>query len=81
MPQPERVLKDLGRALRAFRSECDFSQEQLSLDTGIHRNYIGGIERGERSPTVLVVAKLAGALGVSLVDVFQRAERFSKDPG
>lgn len=58
-----------------LRKERDLSQEQLSLETGIHRNYIGGIERGERSPTVMAVAALASALGVSLADLFKRAER------
>jgi transcriptional regulator with XRE-family HTH domain len=47
----------------------------LSLETGIHRNYIGGIERGERSPTVAAVATLADALDVSLADLFRQAER------
>lgn len=74
MSQPDRVLGSLGRALRALRIERDISQERLSLETGVHRNYIGGIERGERSPTVAVVAKLADALGVSLGELFTRAD-------
>lgn len=37
----------------------------------MHRNYVGGIERGERSPTVLTVSKLADALEVSLGDLFE----------
>ena len=43
-----------------------------------HRNYIGGIERGERSPSVAVVVTLAGALGVSLADLFGQAERVAR---
>lgn len=50
------------------------TQEDLGLATGVHRNYVGGIERGERSPTVATVAILADALGVSLGDLFMRAE-------
>ena len=80
MPQPDRVLHSLGSALRALRAERGLSQEQLSLETGIHRNYIGGIERGERSPSVLNVAKLADALGISLSELFGRAEQIKPQP-
>jgi transcriptional regulator with XRE-family HTH domain len=53
------------------------TQEALSLETGVHRNYIGGIERGERSPSVTAVVKLADALGVTLTELFTRAERIA----
>lgn len=75
MPQPDRVLRGLGEALQAARSERGLTQEALSLETGVHRNYIGGIERGERSPSVLTVARLANALGTSLSDLFGQAEQ------
>jgi len=71
--QPDRVLKDLGEALRRARTERGLSQEELGLRTGIHRNYIGGIERGERSPTVVKVVELADALDVRLGDLFREA--------
>lgn len=74
MPQPHRVLKPLGSTLADIRRERGLTQEALSLATGVHRNYVGGIERGERSPTVATVAVLADALGVSLGDLFTRAE-------
>lgn len=77
MSQPDRVLPGLGKALRVLREDRDLSQEQLSHETGIHRNYIGGIERGERSPSVVAVAALADALEISLADLFMRAERIS----
>ncbi|HWI96348.1 MAG TPA: helix-turn-helix transcriptional regulator [Solirubrobacterales bacterium] len=75
MTQPDRVLQGLGEALHAVRSKRGVSQETLSLETGVHRNYIGGIERGERSPSVAAVAKLADALEISLADLFRKAER------
>jgi transcriptional regulator with XRE-family HTH domain len=74
VPQPQRVLKALGRTLAEIRRERGLTQESLSLTTGIHRNYIGGIERGERSPTVETIAVLADALGVSLGELFSHAE-------
>jgi transcriptional regulator with XRE-family HTH domain len=73
--QPERVLLvSLGLALAEVRKERGLTQEELSLATGVHRNYIGGMERGERSPTVEKVAVLARRLDVSLEDLFARAE-------
>lgn len=75
MAQPDRVLKGLGRALHDARERRGLTQESLGLETGVHRNYIGGIERGERSPSVATIAKLADALDVSLADLFRQAER------
>lgn len=75
MAQPDRVLRGLGEALHAARSKRGLTQEALSLETGVHRNYIGGIERGERSPSVAAVVKLADALDVSLADLFGQAEK------
>jgi transcriptional regulator with XRE-family HTH domain len=75
MAQPDRVLQGLGEALHAAREQRGLTQEALSLETGVHRNYIGGIERGERSPSVAVIATLADALGLSLADLFHRTER------
>jgi transcriptional regulator with XRE-family HTH domain len=72
--QPHRVLLPLGRALADVRRERGLTQEALGEATGVHRNYIGGIERGERSPTVETIAVLADALDVSLGELFTRAE-------
>lgn len=68
------LLRALGEALRDARHERGLSQEELGLRTGVHRNYVGGIERGERSPTVEVVATLADALDVPMHRLFERAE-------
>lgn len=41
------------------------SQEEFAFESGLHRTYISGIERGARNPTVLVIQKLAVALDVA----------------
>ena len=73
--KPDRLLVGLGKAIRELRIERGWSQEDLSLRTGVHRNYIGGIERAERQPTVETVAKLADALDMSVAELLARAER------
>ena len=54
----------VGARLRAFREKKGWSQEQLGFESGLHRNYIGGIERGERNVGIVNVGKLSQALGV-----------------
>ena len=53
-----------GRMVRLYRGKAGYSQEELANRAGIHRTYIGGIERGERNPTLAMVHRLAGALGI-----------------
>lgn len=53
-----------GEVVRAYRRRAGYSQEELAGRAGIHRTYIGGIERGERNPTLAMIHRLARALGV-----------------
>ena len=76
--RPDPLVAALGRAIRELRTERGLSQEELSLKSGVHRNYIGGVERGERRPTVTTVARLAEALDVQASDVLRAAERHRK---
>lgn len=50
------------------------SQEALANAAGLHRNYVGMLERGERSPTLLVVRQLAVALGTTMVSLMEEYE-------
>jgi DNA-binding XRE family transcriptional regulator len=70
----DELLIGLGAALREARQARRLAQEQLALTTVVHRNYIGGIERGERSPSVRTIITLAMALDVPISELFRNAE-------
>lgn len=67
-------LKRLGRKLRTLRHVANLSQEELAELSGLHRNYIGGMERGERNPTITSLRRVAKAFGISLSKLFKRLE-------
>lgn len=64
------VQRKFGERLRALRQERGWSQEELADRSKHHWTYIGGVERGERNPTLLVIASLASALKVKIADFF-----------
>jgi transcriptional regulator with XRE-family HTH domain len=80
VPRPNPLLLGLGRAVRATREDQGISQEELGLRSGVHRNYIGGIERAERQPTVATLATLAAALDVAPSELLGLAERLAPTP-
>lgn len=57
-------LAELGRAIRRQREAQGLSQEELAERSGLHRNYIGGIERGERNVGVKALFNIARGLKV-----------------
>lgn len=58
-------LLPIGREIRSQRKAKGLSQEKLAELSGLHRNYIGGIERAERNPGLSAVLKIAEALSIS----------------
>ncbi len=63
----------VGTNVRKARQAKDLTQEQLAFEAKLDLTYVGGIERGRRNPSLLVLAKLANALGVSPADLLQAA--------
>lgn len=59
-----------GQAVRKVRTAAGLTQEELADRSGLDRSYIGGVERGERNPTLTVIEKIAEGLGVTLAELF-----------
>ena len=64
------VLIKFGNRVRAERTKLGLSQEELASRAGVHRTYIGMIERAEKNITLKNIEKLARALKISIADLF-----------
>ena len=71
-----------GRAVRTLREERGLSQERLAFESGLHRTYISLLERGQRSPKLGTIFRLAEVLAVRPSVLVERAEaRIAGSPG
>ena len=59
----------VGKNLRAYRQAKGLSQEAFAELIGMHRTYIGGVERGERNLTLATVERYAEAIGLDPLDL------------
>lgn len=75
MPVREPALKRFGNNVRAKREAKDLSQEDLAEKAELDRTYVGGVERGERNPTILSAMRLAKALKTSVAELCEGIER------
>lgn len=58
----DEIRQELGRAVRHHRTRHGLTQEALARRSGLHRTYIGAVERGERNLTILTLTRIARAL-------------------
>ena len=65
------VLGRFGQRVRELRSERGWSQEDFAAECGVHRTYLGGVERGERNLSLVNIHRIAQALGITLSDLFE----------
>lgn len=66
----EPILQSFGQRVQALRKEHNLSQEQLAELAGVHRTYIGMIERAEKNITLRNIEKIAIALHVEIKELF-----------
>lgn len=65
------VLIKFGRKVRQERLKRGLSQEELAAKAGVHRTYIGMVERAEKNITLSNIEKICKALGLSLSGFFK----------
>jgi transcriptional regulator with XRE-family HTH domain len=63
-----------GRAVRSARTDRKISQEQLADESGLDRSYLGGVERGDRNPSLVAIDKIARGLELPLGDLFAKCD-------
>lgn len=70
MSQKSQTTGGFGDAVRRARTAAGLTQEELADRSGLDRSYIGGVERGDRNPSLSVIEKIAQGLGVTLAELF-----------
>jgi transcriptional regulator with XRE-family HTH domain len=75
MTDTECYLLKLGETIRTLRANLGYSQESLADKVGIHRTYIGSIERGERNVSLENLLRISEALELSLSSLMAIAEQ------
>ena len=73
-PDDRDVLAAFGAAVREARIERGYSQEAFAERAGLHRTYIGGIERGERNLALVNISRIAEALDLSMARLVAATE-------
>ncbi|MGR6978383.1 helix-turn-helix domain-containing protein [Mycobacteroides abscessus] len=70
--------KVVGRNLRRYRHERGYSQEAFADHIGVHRTYMGGLERGERNLTLKALERIADLISVNPLELLsEQADRQS----
>ena len=68
--KPDKLfLREFGQRVRKLRETKEWTQEDLAEYSGLHRTYIGSIERGERNVALLNIRKIASAFGLTLPEL------------
>jgi DNA-binding XRE family transcriptional regulator len=65
----------LGRVIARLREAAGISQEELAERAGVHRTYISQLERGIKSPTLNILVKVSGSLGVRASELIRLMEK------
>jgi transcriptional regulator with XRE-family HTH domain len=72
--QSNPLLRILGRRIRELRTEQGYSQEAFADKCGVHRTFMGTVERGESNLSFHNIARVAKTLGVTLSELFENID-------
>ena len=64
------ILKIISKNIREQRLKSGWSQETLAKKCGLHRTYIGSIERSERNISIINLSRIADALNIDITELF-----------
>lgn len=73
-PEDGAIAKSFGKVLKQLRQDRGLSQEELGFASGYHRTYISLLERGEKSPSLRTIFRLAQALKVEPSEMVERVQ-------
>lgn len=69
-----RANEQLGMRIKYLRTQRKWSQEDLSLESNVNKNYISDLENGRRNPSLDVLERIADALSITLEELFRGIE-------
>jgi transcriptional regulator with XRE-family HTH domain len=75
----QNFLRELGLRVRGHRERYDWTQEEMGLRCGLHRTFIGSVERGERNISILNLRMIARILRVPLEMLLAESPRLESD--
>jgi transcriptional regulator with XRE-family HTH domain len=65
------IFERFGQRVRTLRKEQDYSQENFAAACEMDRTYMGGIERGERNPSLRNIQRIAETLGITIAELME----------
>ena len=75
MAAKDAMLDQLGKYLRSVREKKGWSQEELAFRCGLHRTYIGAVERGEYNLTLFTLRRITDQLGLTVLGAIKGMEQ------
>ena len=71
MAAKDPMLRQLGQYLRRIREQRGWFQEELAHECGLHRTYLGAVERGEYNVTIMTLRRINDTLGITMADAIR----------
>jgi transcriptional regulator with XRE-family HTH domain len=69
----------LGHTIRELRASAGYSQEKFAVAAGVHRTFMGNLERGDTNPSLETLEGVAAGLGLKVWQLLEQAERRQND--